>query len=63
MKCKDCDYCEMRGGYQYFFCARDNSLINPDDYYRGKKMDCVMSDIEDEKFATTYVVWNRIRGN
>ena len=38
MKCKDCQYCSQRGGYQYFFCDRDNSLINSNDYYRGNPL-------------------------
>mgnify|MGYP003313766706 CR=1 FL=1 len=40
MKCKNCQYCSQRGGYQYFFCDRDNSLIEPNDYYGEKNMDC-----------------------
>ena len=61
MKCKDCQYCSQRGGYQYFFCDRDNSLIEADDYYQGKKMDCVMSKIEDKEFLEDYIVWTIAR--
>ena len=61
MKCKDCQYCEMRGGYQYFFCSRDNSLIEPNDYYRGKTMDCVMTKIEDDEFTEDYIMWKIAR--
>lgn len=61
MKCKDCQYCSQRGGYQYFHCDRDNSLINADDYYRGKTMDCVMTRIEDRDIED-YVIYNIIRG-
>lgn len=63
MKCKNCQYCSQRGGYQYFFCDRDNALIEPNDYYRGKDMDCVMSRIEDNEFTTEYVIFNRIRNH
>jgi hypothetical protein len=61
MKCKDCQYCSQRGGYQYFFCDRDNSLIEPNDYYGGKKMDCTMSKIEDKEFMEDYVIYNIVR--
>jgi hypothetical protein len=61
MKCKDCQYCSQRGGYQYFFCDRDNSLIEPNDYYGGKKMDCTMTRIEN-KDVEDYVIYNIIRG-
>jgi hypothetical protein len=61
MKCKDCQYCESRGSYQYFFCTRDNSLIESNDYYLGKKMDCTVNKIEDDEWTTEYVIWNRIR--
>ena len=61
MKCKDCQYCSQRGGYQYFHCDRDNSLIDADDYYRGKKMDCEMSKIEDREFLEDYICWTIAR--
>ena len=61
MKCKDCQYCSQRGGYQYFHCDRDNSLINADDYYRGKTMDCEMSKIEDREFLEDYICWTIAR--
>ena len=61
MKCKDCQYCSQRGGYQYFFCDRDNSLIEADDYYRGKKMDCIENQIEDGKFMEDYIIYNIVR--
>ena len=57
MKCKDCQYCSQRGGYQYFFCDRDNSLVEPNDYYGGKKMDCTLSKIEDKEFLEDYLCW------
>ena len=61
MKCKDCQYCSQRGGYQYFFCDRDNSLIESNDYYSGKKMDCEMSKIEDKEFLEDYIGWTIAR--
>ena len=61
MKCKDCHYCSQRGGYQYFFCDRDNKLIDSNDYYLGKKMDCTINRIED-KDVENYVIYNIIRG-
>lgn len=61
MKCKDCQYCSQRGGYQYFFCDRDNSLIEADDYYRGKKMNCTLNKIEDNEFTDTYIMWQIAR--
>lgn len=61
MKCKDCQYCSQRGGYQYFFCDRDNSLIESNDYYGGKKMDCEMSKIEDREFLEDYICWTIAR--
>lgn len=61
MKCKDCQYCSQRGGYQYFFCDRDNSLVNSNDYYCGKTMDCTMTKLEN-KDVEDYVIYNIIRG-
>lgn len=61
MKCKDCQYCSQRGGYQYFFCDRDNSLVEPNDYYGGKKMDCTMSKLEDKEFMEDYICWTIAR--
>jgi hypothetical protein len=61
MKCKDCQYCSQRGGYQYFFCDRDNSLIEPNDYYGGKTMDCLITKLEN-KDIEDYVIYNIIRG-
>jgi hypothetical protein len=57
MKCKDCQYCSQRGGYQYFFCDRDNTLINQSDYYGGKKMDCVMNRLDEDDFTDNYMMW------
>ena len=62
MRCKDCQYCSQRGGYKYFFCDRDNNLIRPEDYYRGAKMDCEITQIEDKKFTEDYVIYNIVRG-
>lgn len=61
MKCKDCQYCSQRGGYQYFFCDYDNSLIDANDYYKEKKMDCIENQIEDGKFMEDYIMWQIAR--
>lgn len=61
MKCKDCQYCSQRGGYQYFFCDRDNALINQSDYYGGKKMDCTMTKIEEDGFTEDFLMWTIAR--
>ena len=57
MKCKDCQYCSQRGGYQYFFCDRDNAIINSDDYYSGKKMNCTITKIEEDNFTEDFLMW------
>ena len=58
MKCKDCHYCSQRGGYKYFFCDKDNRLIEPNDYYSGKIMnDCVMNRLDDDDFTDDYMMW------
>ena len=57
MKCKDCQYCSQRGGYQYFFCDRDNALINQSDYYGGKKMNCAMNRLDEDDFTDNYMMW------
>lgn len=61
MKCKDCQYCSQRGGYQYFFCDRDNSLVEPNDYYGGKTMDCTMTKLENKEFLEDYICWTIAR--
>lgn len=61
MKCKDCNLCEKRGGYQYFFCGFDNSLIKAEDYYNGKTMDCYMTRKEDDEFTEDYIIFNIAR--
>lgn len=57
MKCKDCQYCSQRGGYQYFHCDRDNSLIEPSEYYGGKTKDCVMNRLDEDDFTDNYMMW------
>lgn len=61
MKCKDCQYCSQRGGYQYFFCDKDNGLIEPNDYYRGKEMDCSITQKENDEFFNDYIFWQIAR--
>ena len=61
MKCKDCNKCSQRGGYKYFFCDEDNSLIDSNDYYSGKTMDCTLTKLEN-KDIEDYVIYNIIRG-
>ena len=61
MKCKNCNYCSQRGGYQYFFCDKDNALIESNDYYRGKEMDCSVTQKEDDDFLGDYIVWQIAR--
>ena len=61
MKCKDCQYCSQRGSYKYFYCDRDNELIDSNDYYLGKKMDCTMTRIEDGQFTEDYIMWKIAR--
>lgn len=57
MKCKNCQYCSQRGGYGYFYCDRDNRLINSSDYYCGKTMDCTMTKLEEDDFTENYIMW------
>lgn len=61
MKCKDCNRCSQRGSQQYFFCDYDNSLISADDYYNGKKMDCIENQIEDGRFTEDYIMYQIAR--
>ena len=61
MKCINCNKCSQRGGYQYFFCDEDNSLIEPSDYYGGKEMDCVQTKIENKEFLEDYICWTIAR--
>jgi hypothetical protein len=61
MKCKDCNWCEQRGSYGIFFCAKDNARIQPEDYYKGKNMDCTESDRELEHDVMCYSIFNRMR--
>ena len=62
MKCKNCQYCEQRGSYQYFFCAKDNALIESKDYYGGKNMDCSMTNrLDDDDFTNNYMMWTIAR--
>ena len=61
MKCKDCQYCSQRGGYKYFFCDKDNSLIEPNDYYGGKHMDCTINQNEEDDFVGDYIFWKIAR--
>lgn len=61
MKCKECDYCSQRGGYGHFFCDRDNQNISSDDYYKGKKMNCIINQIEDNEFMEDYIIYNIVR--
>ena len=61
MKCKDCKYCSQRGGYQYFHCDKDNSLINANDYYCGTEMDCVMNRLDEDDFTDNYMMWTIAR--
>lgn len=56
MKCKDCKYCSQRGSYRYFFCDKDNELIEADDYYKGKEMKCSEDD-----FFDNYIMWKIAR--
>lgn len=61
MKCKDCNWCEQRGSHGIFFCAKDNARIQPEDYYKGKNMDCTESDTELEHDVMCYSIFNRMR--
>ena len=61
MRCKDCSKCSQRGSYKYFYCDEDNSIIDPSDYYGGKKMDCIQSKIEDKEFLEDYIIWQIAR--
>lgn len=61
MICKDCNKCSRRGSYKYFFCDYDNSTIDPQDYYNGKKMDCIENQIEDKQFMEDYIMFQIAR--
>jgi hypothetical protein len=61
MKCRECDYCSQRSSYEHFFCDRDNKNISSDDYYKGKKMDCIINQIEDNEFMEDYIIYNIVR--
>ena len=61
MKCKDCNWCEQRGSHGIFFCAKDNARIQPEDYYKGKNMDCTESDRELERDVMCYSIFSRMR--
>lgn len=60
MKCKDCRYCSKRGTDR-FYCDKDNSMINTDDYYDGRKMDCSETQKEDDGFLGDYIFWKIAR--
>jgi hypothetical protein len=61
MKCKDCNWCEQRGSYGIFFCAKDNARIQPEDYYKGKNMNCTELDRELEHDVMCYSIFSRMR--
>ena len=60
MKCKDCRYCSKRGTDR-FYCDKDNSVLNTDDYYKGRKMDCSETQKEDDGFFGDYILWEIAR--
>ena len=61
MKCKNCHYCSQRGSYQYFFCDKDNELIESSDYYKGREMQCSVTQQEDDDFTGDYIFWKIAR--
>ncbi len=61
MKCMNCNKCYQRGGYQYFFCGHDNTPISSDEYYKGKEMDCIETQIENKEFLEDYICWTIAR--
>ena len=62
MKCKDCQYCSQRGSYKYFYCDKDKSLVDSNDYYSGKTMDCSVNNrLDDDDFTDNYMIWKIAR--